>query len=431
MKSVVEKAKVMAVVLWESVVFPFTQLKVDKFRTFLSLLGVTVGIFSIVAVFTAVDALKENVKRGLDSFGSDVVTISQWPMGGEDDEGNVNAAAEYKWWEYMRRPAPSYQDYRYLKENSTKSEAVALSIQYTKTVKYGRNSISNCNINSVTSDWDLLTKVELSQGRYFSEYEINSTSNVAIVGYEIWEELFDGADPVGKEIKVGNRLLTVIGLFEKVGESMVSLGNNTDQSIMVPIQVGRQMVNIRNSNVSIYAKPRAEVDSQEFCDELLLLMRSHRRLAPGEKNNFSIGKMTFILELVGTIFSSLNTVGWIIAGFSLLIGGFGIANIMFVSVKERTNIIGIQKALGAKRYLIMIQFLTESLMLSFAGGIMGILLVCAAIWLVPSGSAFTLSISISNILSGMAISLIIGILSGSIPAWHAANLKPVEAINSK
>ncbi len=429
--SYLRRSIIVVKLLQESVAFAFSQLKSDKFRTFLSLLGVSIGIFSIVAVFSAVDALQENVRKGLESFGSDVVMISQWPMGAEDDEDNTDMTQEYKWWEYMRRPAPTVQDFRFIKENSQTADAVAMTIQFYKTVKYGRNSMSDCYVTAASYDWNLISKTDLELGRYFTEHEMDNGANVGIIGYNLWQELFGGSDPIGKQIKVGARNITVIGVYAKQGESMVQMGANTDEAVLVPLSVGKYLINLRWADISIFAKPKAGVEAQDFYDELTILMRSHRRLSPGEKNNFSLGKMTFIRDMVGGIFSMINTVGWVIAGFSLLIGGFGIANIMFVSVKERTNIIGIQKALGAKKYVILAQFLTEAVFLAIAGGIIGILLVSLVILFVPMGESFAMSISLGNVVSGLMIASIIGVISGMAPAWIAATLNPVDAINAK
>ena len=415
----------------ESVLFAFSQLKTDRFRTLLSLLGVSIGIFSIVAVFSAIDALRENVQKGFDSFGSDVVTISKWPFSGEDDYGNADYSAEYKWWEYMRRPLPSERDYKFLRTNSTAAEAVAMEIQFNATLKYSSNSIQKSAVRAVCGDWSKISEVNLQMGRYFTEHELESSNPIGIIGHDVWLELFGGGDPVGKRIKVGNKEIFVIGVFAKQGESMVNVGSGTDLSVLMPLNAGRYMVNPKWADVSIYAKPKEGVSEQSFCDELGVLMRSHRRLAPGDKNNFSINRMTFLIEIVESIISAINLAGWIIAGFSLLIGGFGIANIMFVSVKERTNIIGIQKALGAKRYVILIQFLTEAVVLSVAGGAVGIIMVWLVISMIPQEAAFQLGISAQNVLAGLVISSVIGIVSGISPAMSAAKLNPVDAINAK
>lgn len=417
--------------LQESVAFALQQLRGDKFRTFLSLLGVSIGIFSIVAVFTAIDALKRNVKEGFDAFGSDLIMVDQWPLTGEDEMGNSDMTAEYKWWEYLKRPTPSYEEYRFIKENATKVRAVSLYVSFNKTVKYNRNSIPDCQIAAVSQDWEKVSNVDMLMGRCFSESEINAGTAVCILGYEVWQELFNGSDPIGDRVKVGGRDLSVIGVFDKQGESMVNIGGGTDGSVYIPINVARYMTNLKRTGGTIMVRPLDGIPEQDVTDELTLLMRACRRLSPGEKNNFSVNKMTMLLDMVAGVFSMVNTVGWVIAGFSLLIGGFGIANIMFVSVKERTNIIGIQKALGAKKYIILTQFLAESVFLAIAGGLVGILLVLVIILLIPDTGMFVVTLSPGNILSGLLIASAIGIISGMAPAWAAANLNPVDAINAK
>lgn len=414
----------------ESVAFAFSQLQGDKFRTFLSLFGVSIGIFSIVAIFTAIDALQENVRRGFDTVGSDIVQVSRWPMMGEDEEGNADITQEFKWWEYMRRPNTSYEDYRFLSANSTLGENISFSIFSNQTARYGRRSVANASVGCITRNFNSIMKFEVAKGRYFTPDEDSKGTAVAVIGHEMAASLFEDEEPVGKRLKVGTTTATVIGVIEKQGESMVSMGD-LDYSIFVPLNFGRYMVNPRWADNSIYARPKAGVAQQELVDELRMLMRAHRRLAPGQKNNFSISTMSFIMESVQQVFSMINAVGWVIAGFSLLIGGFGIANIMFVSVKERTNIIGIQKALGAKKYVIMLQFLVEAAVLAVAGGIIGILLVLLGVLLIPETESFTLTLSAANILYGVMIASVIGLLAGLIPAWSAARLNPVDAINSK
>lgn len=436
--------------LQEGTSFAFLHLGADRFRTFLSLLGMSVGIFSILAVLCAVDALKENMKRGLSTFGSDVVSISKWPYSGEDEYGNADNFAEYRWWEYARRPAPDIHDYKFLKSNSTTASAVAMEMLFFKWVEHGRKSISgsDANIKAVTYHWNHIAECKLHQGRYFTAEESDRAAPVCIIGYDVWQELF-GSDAsgvssaLGRKIKVGGKALSVIGVCSKQGESMLDVGGNLDMSVIIPLETGRRMVNPDRADISIYARPREGVSQQEFCDELMVLMRSCRRLSPKEKNNFSINRMTFLLDVVEGILAMVNSVGLVIAGFSLLAGGFGIANIMFVSVKERTHIIGIQKALGAKRHIILSQFMIEALLLCIAGGLLGILLSWGALlawdsflfWdlvmSAPRSGMFGMQLSGQNILTALAVSCVIGVLSGLAPALSAAAMSPADAINSK
>lgn len=406
-----------------SVIFAFSSLWGDKFRTFLSLFGVTIGIFSIVTVFTAIDALKANVEGGLQSFGSTTVYIQEFPFAPEEGE-------EFKWWEFRMRPRPKYEEYLFLRSNSETVEAIAFFTSANMTVKYKRNSFGGAGIIAPTYDWDKLANLDIEYGRYFSLHETQSSVPVAIVGYEVAQKIFQGEEPLNKIIKIGNSNTRVIGVLKKEGESIVNIMDQ-DNSILVPYSYAGTLFNTKKANAMICLIPKESVTRDEFIQEIKLLMRAIRRLKPKQKDNFAVNEMTFLLDATKQIFTGISLAGWVIGGFSILIGGFGIANIMFVSVKERTNLIGIQKALGAKNYAILTQFLAEAAALAIAGGAVGIFLVFLLVLGVGSNEAFPMKLSIYNIIRGLMISSVIGIVAGFIPAYSAAKLNPVEAINSK
>lgn len=409
----------------ESIAFAFGSLKSDKFRTFLSLFGVSIGIFSIVMVFTAIDALGKNVNRGLSTLNSSSVFIQQFPWGPEEGE------SEYKWWEYLSRPQPKYREFLFLREKLTTAKATSFAAFTNKNVKYKRSSFNNASIISPAEDWDKVTSVEIEKGRYFSPYELESAVAVAIIGNSVAENLFlGGEDPLNKIIKIGGERLRVIGVNKKAGESIVNIFD-TDNSVTIPYSYAEKLFNVNNSGTIICTMPADEVDRATFLQEIKQLMRAVRRIKPTKNDNFAINEMTFMLTQVESIFSGINLAGWIIGGFSILIGGFGIANIMFVSVKERTNLIGIQKALGAKKYTILIQFLAEAAALALLGGLIGLLIVFGVIAAVGNTGSFPMELSVYNIIRGLLIASIIGIVSGFVPAYTASNLNPVDAINSK
>ncbi|MDP3398047.1 MAG: ABC transporter permease [Bacteroidales bacterium] len=409
--------------MMESIKFAFGSLKGDKFRTFLSLFGVTIGIFSIVTVFTAIDALQSNVERGLNSFGTTTVYVQEFPFAPEEGE-------EYKWWEFRTRPTPKYEEYLFLKSNSKTLESVAFVTFTNLSVKYRRNTFTGGFVTAPTFEWDKVANVEIDNGRYFSMSETQSSVPVAIIGYEVAETLFKGEDPINKIIKLGNSNTRVIGVMRKAGESIVNIFD-TDNSVLVPYSYAGTLFNVKRSSAMICLKPQDNVSRDEFIQEMRQLMRAVRRLKPKQKDNFALNEMTFLLNSTKEIFGGINLAGWIIGGFSILIGGFGIANIMFVSVKERTNLIGIQKALGAKKYTILTQFLAEAAALALAGGAVGILFVSLLVLAVGSNESFPMQLSAYNIIRGLMISSVIGIVSGFLPAYTAANLNPVDAINSK
>src|SRR3989339_887114 len=199
----------------ESIRFAFGSLKGDRFRTFLSLFGVSIGIFSIVTVFTAIDALQKNVESGLNSFGGNTLYIQEFPW--EPPQGE-----EYKWWEYRKRPAPKYEEFQFIKNEAKTADAVAFVIFTNRNIRYKRNSFSGGFITAPTSDWDKISNVEIEQGRYFSTFEAQSSTPVVILGFSVAEALFKGEDPLNKVIKVGSSTARVIGVQKKAGESIVN-----------------------------------------------------------------------------------------------------------------------------------------------------------------------------------------------------------------
>lgn len=432
-KTVLLRGKVIYRQLVEGMSFTLHELKYNKLRTFLSLLGVSIGIFTIVAIIAAVDSLKNNVRKSFESLGSEnVVLISQYPMSIEDEEGETsfNTPGEYKWWEYSKRPGIEYGDYLYLKRYSEKAGEVLFYIEKYEPIKYKRNSFSGGRMTGGTEDMTSVIKMDLSAGRVFSEADHQLGRPVTVLGYRIATELFGDEDPIGKKVKVGNQELIVIGTLKRQGQGMFNF-IQTDRAALTTIKIAMRNSNKWNSNGSLLVIGKKNVSNEDLVNECRLLLRQKRRLRPTDKNNFSVGELSKLKDVFDGLLKSINRIGWIIASFSLLIGGFGIANIMFVSVKERTNIIGIQKALGAKRYFIMTQFLAEAIILATAGAAIGIILVAIIVALIPSGGDIEIILTLKSIVSGVLVAMGIGIVSGIAPAWEAANLNPVEAINSK
>ena len=408
----------------ESFGFAINSVRADKTRAFLSLLGVTIGIFSIVAVFTAIESLEGNVQQVFSALGSDVVYIMQFPWSLEEGE------TEYKWWEYRQRPVNTFDEFLKLQQQATTTQAIALSIDFSKEIKYGRNTLSSILVSGVTADWPSVSSIKIGEGRYFSQLEANGSQNVAVLGFGVAEELFRGEDPIGKVIKIDGNNTRVIGVMEEEGSGGLSF-TQYDQVAMIPYQYACTMVDPRLMGPTIVAKKKLSANKDDFLGELKTILRNARRLKPSQKNNFSINEVSILEEATKQIFGTISVVGWIIGGFSILIGGFGVANIMFVSVKERTNIIGIQKSLGAKNYFILTQFLFEAALLAIMGGMAGIFVVFAGIQFVSHTYDFHMTLTLGNVLRGIIVSSVIGLVAGVIPAYVAAHLNPVEAINSK
>ncbi|MBN8822391.1 MULTISPECIES: ABC transporter permease [unclassified Spirosoma] len=407
--------------IFESFRFSWQALRSNLLRTTLSLLGVTVGIFAIIAVFTLVDSLERNIKDSLSFIGDKVVYVQKWPwiFGGE-----------FQWWKYFQRPVPTYSEYRFLSDRLESAEAiVAMDFKGRVTIKHDNNSMASL-IQGTTLDYNKISEVPIEQGRYFTQQEIDVARNVAIIGADVAENLFPGQDPVGKTFKLSGHNFTVIGVQRKKGESILNVGGNPDIKCLIPYGAFAKMFHSVQPDIDIAIKGYdTDEGLVELESEIRGLLRTRRGLRPLQEDNFAINRPEAAAQAISGIFSVLTIAGWIIGGFSILIGGFGIANIMFVSVKERTNIIGIQKSLGAKNYFILCQFLFEAVLLSLVGGIAGIFLVYLLSFM-DLGS-LDLQLTPGNITLGLAVSSVIGILSGIIPAFSAARMDPVIAIRAK
>jgi putative ABC transport system permease protein len=402
----------------ESYLFAYNAIKVNKVRTFLSLSGITIGIFSVISVLSVFDSLEHSIRDSLDDLGSNVLFIQKWPwmMGGGD----------YPWWRYVNRPETTIAEMEEIQRRSNAADAVAFMFSTRRNLNFLNNTYEEVTINAVSHDYEKAMPLDIQEGRYFTRTESLAGRNVVIIGAKIAEDLFAGAEPLGQSIKVAGNKATVIGILKSQGEG--SFGNSTDEEVIVPMNFARNFVNLRNIGTTILVNGKPNVSSAQLTDEMTGIMRSLRKLKPGEDNNFALNEISIIDQGLQSFFSGLAIIGWIIGGFSLLVGGFGIANIMFVSVRERTNIIGIQKAIGAKNYFILLQFLFEAVFLSLLGGIIGLIIIYFGMLAFKDSLGFALMLSQKNILIGIVISTIIGLGSGFIPAWVAARLDPVEAI---
>jgi putative ABC transport system permease protein len=408
--------------LKESFLFANDSLRQNKLRTFLSVLGVTIGIFMIILVFSAVDSLRANLQKSVDKLGNNSIYIQKWPWVGGDD---------FPWWKYMQRPDPKLREYDEVVRRSQTAMAVSYEISIdNRTVKYQDHTVEGAEIGAVSQDHNKTWNFDMSQGRYFSEMESYSGSPVAITGFDIAENLFPNGDAIGKQVKILGRYVTIVGVIKKEGNDM--LGNSDDKQILLPINFAKNVLDVQNGNYNpvIVVRGRDGLSDVQVEDEMRGIMRSIRRLKPGQDDNFELNKLTIISNQMDVVFGFMHTVGMIIGLFSVAVGGFGIANIMFVSVRERTNIIGIQKSLGAKNYFILLQFLIEAIFLCIMGGVVGLILVYGATAGITAATGFIMTLDVKNIIIGIGTSVTIGMAAGIIPAYSAAKMDPVEAIRT-
>lgn len=392
-------------------------------RSFLTLLGITIGIFCIIAVKSSVNSLEENIRSSLEKIGDDVVYVSKMPW---DEDPGMN------FWKYMRRPNPSHDDYQALFNKSKLSELVAYSIFLgSKTIKYGSSSIQGVFLIGATDEYDDLFKVELDKGRFYTPTESRNGTYQVVLGYEVAKTLFGQLDPVGKKVKILGHTVEVIGVIKKSGKDLIN-PVNFDECVLMSFNLAKRIGNVRPTfsfgGGQLMAKARKGVNIEDLKGEITNILRAERRLKPRETTNFSTNTLSILSGFLDGIFSVINIAGFIIGIFALVVGMFSVANIMFVSVKERTNIIGIKKALGAKRGFILLEFLIESIILCVLGGILGLIVVFVAVKIITYVYEFEIFLSMKNIMIGLITSIIVGIISGIIPAWQAAKMDPVEAI---
>jgi putative ABC transport system permease protein len=413
---------VITTLIKESIVFAWQALVVNKLRTFLSLLGITIGIFSIITVFTIVDSLERNIRGSVQSLGENVVFVMKWPW---------TFGPDYPWWKYMNRPVPAYNELAELQRKIKSADAIGFRIGARKTLKRNNNTIENAIVSGWSFEFGKVKSFDIEDGRYFREDEVDGGYNVVLLGYTLAQGLFpNNENALGKTIKVAGRNCKVIGLIKKEGESM--LGNSMDNQAVVPYNFARLLMDVKseNSDPFIAAKAKPGVTNIQLKDELTGAMRAIRGLKPLADDDFSLNETNLLSKGFDGLFDMVSIAGAIIGGFSILVGGFGIANIMFVSVRERTNIIGIQKSLGAKNYFILSQFLFEAVFLSLIGGIIGLIIIYFLTLISHSFIDMEITLTRSNIILGLSISVLIGIISGFIPAYGASQLDPVEAIRT-
>ena len=408
-------------VLYEAISQAWQQLRSNRLRSFLSLLGISIGIFCIIGVLSAVDSLEDNVRGSLEKLGNDVVYIKKWPW----------ADVSGEWWKYIKRPNPDHSDYETIKEKS-KTTAVAsfhVVIGF-RTVRFQSSSVEDAILIGTSLEFIDMFQVEFEKGRYFSPAEYHYGAQKIVIGHTIAEELFGGIEPVGRTIKMQGRKYEVIGVIEKSGDDLLN-PLDFDEALLVSYPNARGLANLKARQVfdtSVNAKAAQGVSMQQMKDEIRGILRSHRRLKPKEEDTFAINELSMISSAFDSIFGILNLIGIVIGLFAMLVGIVSVANIMFVSVKERTSIIGIKKALGAKRIVILLEFLIESIVLCFIGGLAGL----GLIYLVINGLSriidFEMYLSFGNMVLGVLVSVLVGVVSGLIPALQASRMDPVEAM---
>lgn len=408
--------------IYESIVQALQQLSANKLRSFLSLTGISIGIICIISVLSAVDSLKDNISSSFEKLGNDVLYVDKMPWN-EDPSQN--------WWKYTRRPQPSYEDLEIIKNKVKLSDQSSFSVFIPgRTLKFGSSSVEGAYMAGVTEDYGDIFRIEFEDGRFFTPFESSTGANRAIIGSLLAAKLFGAIEPIGREIKIKGLDFQVVGVLKKEGNTLIHIFQ-FDEAVLIPYETAKKLINVKSRNTwgtSLNIKARDGVALDDLKDEVTGVLRSARRIKPRESENFAINQLAMLTKLLEPIFSVLNVVGVLIGIFAILVGMFSVANIMFVSVKERTAIIGIKKALGARKPIILLEFLIESVVLCIIGAIIGLVIVFGLLKLATAVFHFEMYLSAFNVVLAILIGVTIGVLSGIIPAWLAARLDPVEAM---
>jgi putative ABC transport system permease protein len=407
--------------LGESLQFALDALRNNKLRTLLSLLGVTIGIFSIIAVLAAVDSMDKKIKEDLSDMDMNTIYLMRFSFG----------PSEVPRWKREQFPNVTYEEFETLKRSVNGIDKISFNMfTRNENIKFEDKTVNSIRVKPSTNEFFDIESFKIDSGRLFNESESNSGSAVIVIGSEVADGLFGSRNPLGKEIRLYGQKLTVIGVLKKQGQGI--FGDSNDVAVFLPVNFLRRMYGDNNQTLTpaILIKPVKGIDIAEFKADVSQKLRTMRAIKPGEIDNFFMNVLSGFTDFIDNIIGQMNMIGWVISAFSLLVGGFGIANIMFVSVKERTNLIGIQKALGAKNRFILFQFLFEAVILSVIGGLIGMLLVWVIALVLSSALDFEFVLSASNMLLGTGLAAFIGLLSGIIPAITASKLDPVEAIRT-
>jgi putative ABC transport system permease protein len=394
----------------------------NKLRTFLSLFGITIGIFCIIGVLATVNSLEHNIQNEIKAFGNNTIYVMKFEFGGGMD---------YPWWKYVNRPEPKYFEVNQIAARTPSAKHVAYVINTGGSVEYGNNSLSGVTYYGVSEQFSDIQDFTISHGRYVSESDFAHGSNVVAIGNDVAEKVFGSAEfAIDKMLSVKGRKVQVIGVIKKQGQGMIG-GWNFDASIIMPYKYARTVINEQWAEKFIMVEGADDLSIAALKDELKGTMRAVRRLKPVQDDNFALNDVNEFSDAVSSVFGPMNLIGWFIAGISLIVGMFGVANIMFVTVKERTSQIGLKKAVGAKSRVILAEFLLESSFLCIIGGLIGLLLVFLLTQILSNVLHFPIYISTKNFAIAIFICILVGVLAGIIPASQAARMDPVVAIRSK
>lgn len=407
-------------ILLNSLRLTLQELRVNKLRTILSLTGVAFGIFCIIGVLATVNSLERNIQNEVNKLGSNTIYIDKWEYNGRTDK---------PFWKIRARPVMKYEEMDLVRQRSQLLEDISILIRSNGNISYKDDVIQNASIYGIVEGQATIQPFFFQHGRYISSSEFNSGAAVGLIGYDNAEKLFGSAErALGKDFDIKGKKVSIVGVIKKEGKNIFW---DYDNCIMLPYKFCKQLIDEKNANPVLIVKGKDKVAPAALMNELEGIMRQIRRLSPTTENNFALNSVEAFTKAITGLFVTVDIVGGLIGVISLIVGMFGIANIMFVTVKERTSMIGLKKAIGAKSASILFEFLLEATILCLMGGAIGLTLVYILTLILSGPLNFPVFISVPLLIGTVIICLVVGILAGIFPASRAAKMDPVVAIRSK
>ena len=395
----------------ESFRIALTSILSNKSRSILTALGIIIGVLSVTLMGTLISGLDKGFDKSMAFLGKDIFSISRWEWFGDAD-----------WWEVRNRPRMRLEYVDVIKEKSSYAEAVAPVMQRGAALSRGELSTSGTQIFGTNTDYMSTITANIAQGRFFTEGEDRSGSRVTIIGNDIAENLFVNQDPVGEYLKIDGIKFRVIGVMEKQGKFLGLF--SVDNQAIIPVGTSVRLFSRRGFiRISVKVPPENIVDAK---DELYGIMRQARGLKPSQKDDFAINQTEAFERQYNQIKFAIGGTGIFITILSLVVGGIGIMNIMFVSVQERTKEIGVRKAIGATRNMILTQFLMEAISICLIGGLIGLMMASGLSFVINKFFPSTMPLWLA--LTSILLSVVVGVLSGVVPSYRAARLDPIDAL---
>jgi putative ABC transport system permease protein len=398
----------------ESILMALSSLKSNKLRSILTLIGVIIGVMTVIAVASIIAGMNRYVSDKISTMGSTTFIIDRMGIIMSDEE----------WWEAMKRKMLTLEDMEALRENCQACEEVGARMYTLRKVKYKNQYLSDVGIAGATANLPQISSIDVEYGRHITELEEIHRRQVVFVGWEIVDKLFPNVDPLGKEIKIGGRGFTIVGVAEKRGSF---LGQNQDNFVLIPVTTFLKVFGTRR-NLDILVKTSDLESMREAQDQARVILRLRRKVPRDKPDDFAIMTADTFMQLYRNFTSTAYLVMIGVSSIALVVGGIVIMNIMLVSVTQRTREVGIRKAMGARKRDILWQFLVEAVTVAAVGGIIGIIMGTAIAKIVSATTPLPSAVELWSVILGLLISSSVGIFFGIFPAMKAARLNPIEAL---